>query len=70
MTAKLVTNTPETPRDEIPLSLTEFCIRASRTDRRIELLGAFEASEKAAGNHQDTEQAYKDRLAAFARAPA
>lgn len=68
--SNLSVKTPEVPRDEIPLSLTEFCIRASRTDRRIELLGAFESVEKAAGRHQDTEQAYKNRLDAFARAPA
>jgi hypothetical protein len=56
--------------DEFELSLAEACQRISAGDRRVEMLGAFHASEKAAGRSKDLESAYRARFAAFCNAPA
>jgi len=53
-----------------PLSLNEFCIRLSQTDKRVEMIGAFNAQEAAAGRHNDTEAAYEARYADFITQPA
>lgn len=54
----------------VRLSLTEFCMRLSEQDRRVALLGAFEFSERNAGNVQDTEAAFNARFKAFTNKPA
>lgn len=56
--------------DEFPLSLDEACARLSATDKRVEMIGAFHYSERAAGRLKDLESAYRDRYAAFVNAPA
>lgn len=52
------------------MALDHFCLSASQTDRRVELLGGFHASETAAGRTADTREAFAARLKAFANAPA
>ena len=58
------------PEKEFPLSLVEACARISATDKRVEMIGAFHSSEKAAGRLKDLESAYRSRFAAFCNAPA
>ncbi|MBB3017710.1 hypothetical protein FHR70_000750 [Microvirga lupini] len=53
-----------------PLTLTEFCIRLSKRVKRVELIGAFEFVEKAAGHVRDTEEAFQGRFDAFIKQPA
>lgn len=60
--------TPETASE--PLSLNEFCIRLSTTDKRVELIGGFEHSERVVGRMSDTAEAYAERYAAFINQPA
>lgn len=52
------------------LTLAEFCTRLSSTDRRVELIGGFEHSERRAGRSKDTEEAYAARYADFLSQPA
>lgn len=56
--------------DAFPLPLDEFCVRLSKTDRRVEMIGAFNKSEKAAGRVKDTEAAFAERYSAFINQPA
>lgn len=51
--------------EEYSLTLDEFCIRLSRTDKRVELLAAFAHTEKAAGRTKDVESAYAARFNKF-----
>ena len=62
--------TPAAPKDEFPLSIDEFCSRLSASDKRVELIGAFNHVEKTAGRSNDLESAYLSRYAVFANAPA
>lgn len=55
---------------EFPLTLDEFCSRLSVNDRRVEIIGAFHFTEKAAGRMKDVESAYASRFAAFLTKPA
>ena len=55
---------------EFDLTLQEFCTRLSGTDKRVELIGGFEHSERVAGRAKDTETAYRSRFVAFANRPA
>lgn len=59
----------EAPAAELELTLDEYCLRLSKTDKRVELIGAFHFTEKAAGKTKDTESAFAQRLAAFATKP-
>ena len=59
---------PEYPAD-VSLSLTDFCIRLSETVRRPELIGAFEFTERQAGQTQGTEPEFRARFAAFSSKP-
>ena len=52
------------------LTLTEFCTRLSRTDRRVELIGGFHAVTSRAGVIKDTEAGFAARFEAFATQPA
>lgn len=66
----LATSAPVTAPAEFPLSLDEFCTRASLGDPQVEILGAFNYVEKKAGRTRDTETAFKARLEAFRNQPA
>ena len=60
----------ETPVvNPITVSLNEFCIRLSETVTRPELIGAFEFSERTAGNARGTTEEYKARYTAFINKP-
>jgi hypothetical protein len=59
-----------TTEQEQELTLQEFCIRLSTTDRRVEMIGAFEHVERLAGRAKDTETAYAGRYSAFCNKPA
>lgn len=54
---------------EFQVTLEEFCTRISKTDRRVELIGAFHHVEKAAGRVKDAESAFAARFADFANQP-
>lgn len=66
MTAKSNAATPAPDA----ITLDEFCLITSRTDKRIELLSAFGFVERAAGRVKDSAEAYSSRFAAFANQPA
>ncbi len=59
-----------TEQNEFPLTLDEFCSRLSINDRRVELIGAFHSTEKAAGRTKDLESKYSARYTAFINQPA
>ena len=60
----------KTTQTEFKLSIEEFCTRLSAEDSRVELIGAFAATEKAAGRTHDTETAYRQRFEQFINQPA
>lgn len=51
------------------VTLNEFCLRLSETAHRPELIGGFEATERAARHHSDTEAAYRARFDTFVNKP-
>lgn len=51
------------------ITLEEFCVRVSKSDRRVELIGAFHFVEKKAGHFKDAESNYQARFQAFATKP-
>lgn len=55
--------------DHYPVTLDEFCRRLSTSDRRVEMIGAFEHVEKSAGRTKDTESAYRGRYEEFINQP-
>jgi hypothetical protein len=55
--------------DSEPTTLNEFCMMLSQSDRRIELISAFEASERVAGVVKDHVHAFRARFIAFANRP-
>lgn len=59
---------PLKPADAI--TLDEFCTRLSATDRRVEMIGAFNHDEKKAGRIKDAEGNYRSRFDAFVKKPA
>ncbi len=59
----------EAPAAPQELTLQEFCLRLSSSDKRVELIGAFHYSETAAGTVKDLETAFKDRFTAFLNKP-
>jgi ppGpp synthetase/RelA/SpoT-type nucleotidyltranferase len=62
--------TPQSEVAEFDLTLQEFCMRLSNIDKRVELIGGFEHSERVAGRAKDTESAYRQRYTAFINRPA
>lgn len=68
--AKDISEVQVTEPSEFPLTLDEFCSRLSVNDRRVEIIGAFHFTEKAAGRMKDVESAYASRFAAFLTKPA
>jgi hypothetical protein len=55
---------------EFDITIDEFCLRRSHSDKRVELLGAFHHMERNYGHIKDTETAYLARYADFANQPA
>jgi hypothetical protein len=55
---------------EFPLTVVEYCTHLSATDRRVELIGAFEHSERVAGRSSDIASNFSRRYAAFVNQPA
>jgi hypothetical protein len=55
---------------EQALSLNEFCIRLSTTDKRVELIGAFEHAERVSGRMSDTFANFTARYTKFLTQPA
>ena len=53
-----------------PITLDEFCLRLSKSDKRVELIGGFHHSETSTGVVKDAEAAFKARYDAFANKPA
>lgn len=51
------------------VTLEEFCTRLSTSDRRVELIGGFHASEAAAGHIKDAESEFHARFNAFVNKP-
>lgn len=61
----------QAPEEASPeLTLTEFCIRLSETDKRVELIGAFESEERAASRVKGKASDYADRYQKFINKPA
>lgn len=54
----------------VPMTLDEFCIRLSTTDKRVELIGGFEHIERLAGRTKDTAEAFSKRFTDFINQPA
>ncbi len=52
-----------------PLTLNEFCARLSSRVKRVELIGAFAHSAKAAGNLRRTEAEFQAQFDAFIKKP-
>nr|WP_281719990.1 hypothetical protein [Nitrosomonas nitrosa] len=52
------------------ITLDEFCTRLSATDKRVEMIGAFNHVEKKAGRIKDTDENYRSRFDAFVNQPA
>ena len=52
------------------LTLNEFCLRLSQRERRVTLIGGFEAVERKALRTKDTEAQYQSRYDAFINQPA
>lgn len=50
------------------VSLKRFCMDLSKTDRKVEMIGGFYHSESVAGHLLDTQEAYLERYAVFAKA--
>lgn len=50
-------------------TLTEYCAVRSKTDRRVELIGAFFSDERRQGNVKDLASAYDARFEAFTKKP-
>jgi hypothetical protein len=69
-------NTNETTNDQAAanapaedVTLEEFCIRLSKSDKRVEMIGGFQHAETAAGHVKDTEAAYRSRYSDFCNKP-
>lgn len=67
--AKLVK--PTTDNDLlIKLSIDDFCVRLSETDKRVEMISAFNSDERQAGRVSDTADNYASRYQVFLNKPA
>lgn len=56
--------------ERVQVSLSEFCARLSGSDRRVEMIGGFEAVERQAGREKDFEAGYTSRFVDFCNQPA
>ena len=60
----------ETPVAESePLSLDEFCMRLSKTDGRVELIGGFYADAKKRGQMKDIDTGFLREFDAYSSRP-
>jgi hypothetical protein len=57
------------PQTEEPLTLDQWAVEQSRTDKRVELLNAFVAVTRAAGTNAMLRSAWNAGYAAFATRP-
>jgi hypothetical protein len=57
------------PPEAFDVTVTEFCTRQSAADSRVEMIGAFHATEQAAGRVKDSVAHFATRYAAFASQP-
>lgn len=55
--------------DEFPQSLRDFCCDLSLSDKRVEMIAAFDADERAAGRLSDLPSQYRTRYQAFCVRP-
>lgn len=51
------------------ITLDEFCLRLSKSDKRVEMIGGFHHVEKQARRFKDAEQNYQTRFVAFVNKP-
>lgn len=65
-TPPLPADAPEAPPARV--SLEQFCTELSRTDKRVEMIGAFHNQEKRNARTYDTSDAYASRYDAFTTA--
>jgi len=56
-------------KDPEMTTLQEFCILLSGSDRRVEMIAAFNYSEQLSGRIKDTASAFRTRYNAFANKP-
>ena len=54
----------------IKLSIDDFCVRLSETDKRVEMISAFNSDERQAGRVSDTADNYASRYQVFLNKPA
>lgn len=66
----IVVTDAATVETEGDISLDEFCLRLSNSDKRVELIAAFNHVEGKDNRIKDTETAYRSRFDAFINAPA
>ena len=52
-----------------PLTLDEFCMRLSKTDSRVELIGGFFADAKKRGQVKDVDTSFLRAFDAYAARP-
>lgn len=58
------------PAEAAPVvTLDEFCSRLSQTDRRVELIAGFHASERSSGRTNGAEADFAARFTAFVNKP-
>lgn len=60
---------PKKPPTPVEVTLDEFCVRLSNTDKRVALISGFHYTEKVAGHLKDFEPNYKARYATFITQP-
>ena len=54
----------------IKLSIDDFCVRLSETDKRVEMISAFNSDERQVGRVSDTADNYASRYQVFLNKPA
>jgi len=67
--AAAATQSPSTTPSEHAITLVQFGIEFSKSEKRVELLNAFLFLESQAGNVKDTKSNYLARFAAFVHQP-
>jgi hypothetical protein len=70
MAKKTVTPAYTDPGNGFPLSIDEFCAQISLTDKRVEMIAAFNKAQKRAGNRKNYANFYAMQFAAFVSIPA
>lgn len=59
----------DTGEVEAQITLNEFCTQLSQSDKRVELIGGFNATETQAGRIKDTFAGFSERFTAFVNKP-